>query len=68
MRPLTAWEPPLPILIPSTSWDAMPAIFDTTLSEMLVEPRSVWSGLPCRDLSSLMLLLSSRSSAILPGV
>ena len=43
--PLTAWEPPLPILMPSTSWEAMPAIFDTTLSEMLVEPRSVWSGL-----------------------
>jgi hypothetical protein len=45
--PLMAWEPPLPILIPSTSWDAIPAIFDTTLSEMLVEPRSVCSGLLC---------------------
>src|SRR5215211_8872377 len=54
--PLTAWEPPLPILMPSTSWDAMPAIFDTTLSEMLVAPRSVCSGL---ELSSLIFLLSS---------
>src|SRR3954451_15557523 len=60
--PLTAWEPPLPILMPSTSWEAMPAIFDTTLSEMLVEPRSVWSGL--WDLSSLMLLLSSPRSPL----
>jgi hypothetical protein len=41
MIPLTAWEPPLPILTPSTSCEAIPAIFDTTLSEMLVEPRSV---------------------------
>jgi hypothetical protein len=44
----------------------MPAIFDTTLSEMLVAPRSVWSGL--WELSSLMLLLSSTFSATLPGV
>src|SRR5918996_1146127 len=58
-RPLTAWEPPLPILTPSTSWEAIPAIFETTLSEMLVEPRSVCSGLPSLDLFSLMLLLSS---------
>src|SRR5215213_3084938 len=59
MMPLTAWEPPLPILTPSTSWEAIPAIFETTLSEMLVEPRSVCSGLPCLDLFSLMFLLSS---------
>src|SRR5215211_6780452 len=65
-RPLTAWEPPLPILMPSTSWEAIPAIFDTTLSEMLVEPRSVWSGL--WELSSLMLLLSSKFSITPPGV
>src|SRR5215216_808555 len=63
-RPLTAWEPPLPILMPSTSWDAIPAIFDTTLSEMLVEPRSVCSGLLCLDLCSLMLLLSSMCSVL----
>jgi hypothetical protein len=31
--------------MPSNSWAAIPAIFDTTLSEMLVLPRSVWSGL-----------------------
>src|SRR5919112_6901950 len=59
MMPLTACEPPLPILTPSTSWEAIPAIFETTLSEMLVEPRSVCSGLPCWDLFSLMFLLSS---------
>src|SRR5215208_8310075 len=58
-RPLTAWEPPLPILMPSTSWEAIPAIFETTLSEMLVEPRSVCSGLLCWDLFSLMFLLPS---------
>src|SRR5918999_1433339 len=52
-------EPPLSILMPSTSWEAIPAIFETTLSEMLVEPRSVCSGLLCLDLFSLMLLLSS---------
>src|SRR5215203_3696218 len=62
--PLTAWEPPLPILMPSTSWEAIPAIFDTTLSEMLVEPRSVCSGLLCWDLCSLMLLLSSMCSIL----
>jgi hypothetical protein len=44
----------------------MPAIFDTTLSEMLVEPRSVWSGL--WDFSSLILLLSSTFSVTPPGV
>jgi hypothetical protein len=43
--PPTACEVPLPILMPSTSWDAIPAIFETTLSEMLVLPRSVCSGL-----------------------
>src|SRR5215212_5969754 len=43
--PPTACEAPLPILLPSTSWDAIPATFDTTLSEMLVLPRSVCSGL-----------------------
>src|SRR5215203_5920578 len=43
--PPTAWEAPLPILMPSTSWAAIPATFDTTLSEMLVLPRSVCSGL-----------------------
>ena len=40
IMPLTAWEPPLPIRTPSTLWSD-PAIFDTTLSEMLVSPRSV---------------------------
>src|SRR5829696_6394975 len=53
-----------PILMPSTSWDAIPAIFDTTLSEMLVEPRSVCSGLLCLDLCSLMLLPSSMCSVL----
>src|SRR5919112_1997398 len=43
--PPTACEAPLPILMPSTSWAAIPATFDTTLSEMLVLPRSVCSGL-----------------------
>src|SRR3712207_9435957 len=43
--PPTACEAPLPILMPSTSWAAIPAILETTLSEMLVLPRSVWSGL-----------------------
>src|ERR687898_593981 len=62
--PPTACEAPLPILMPSTSWAAIPAIFDTTLSEMLVEPRSVCSGLLCWDLSSLMLLLSSMCSVL----
>src|SRR5215218_6532125 len=57
--PPTDCEALPPILMPSTSWEAIPAIFETTLSEMLVEPRSVCSGLPCLDLFSLMFLLSS---------
>src|SRR5918997_5929748 len=32
--------------MPSISPAAIPAILDTTLSEMVVVPRSVWSGLP----------------------
>src|ERR687897_78591 len=62
--PPTDCEALPPILMPSTSWDAIPAIFDTTLSEMLVEPRSVCSGLLCWDLPSLMLLLSSMCSVL----
>jgi hypothetical protein len=66
--PPTACVAPLPIRMPSTSWAAIPAILETTLSDMVVLPRSVWSGLPC----SLMLpLLSSVnrcvSSSIPPG-
>src|SRR5215211_3874429 len=62
--PPTDCEALPPILMPSTSWDAIPAILATTLSEMLVEPRSVCSGLLCWDLSSLMLLLSSMCSVL----
>src|SRR5829696_8781476 len=57
--PPIAWLLPPPIRTPSTSCAAMPAILETTLSSILVPPRSVWSGLSCCwVLCSLMLLCS----------
>jgi hypothetical protein len=47
--------------MPSTSWAAIPAILVTTLSEMLVLPRSVWSGLLLLLCSVMVPLLSSVS-------
>src|ERR671918_1573947 len=68
--PIACWVPP-PIRTPSTSCAAMPAILETTLSSILVPPRSVWSGLSCCwVLCSLILPCSPFSketcSALLP--
>src|SRR5215216_5567206 len=69
--PPIAWVVPPPIRTPSTSCAAMPEILETTLSSILVPPRSVWSGLPCCwVLCSLILPCSPFSketcSALLP--
>src|SRR3712207_6132775 len=58
--PPTACVAPPPIRMPSTSWAAIPATLETTLSEMLVLPRSVCSGLllPCSLMYPLLSLMS----------
>src|SRR5829696_3881098 len=46
-KPPTAAEVPPPICTFSTSWAATPAIWETTVSLIVVLPRSLWRGLCC---------------------
>src|SRR5918998_2446902 len=61
-KPPTAAVVPPPICTFSTSWAAMPAIWETTASLMVVVPRSLWRGFPppC-------LVLSLKVSPLLEG-
>src|SRR5215216_4996605 len=66
----TARAVPPPICIPSTSWAAMPAILETTLSLMIAPPRSLRRDEPLRPCglccSSWRALISSKLLLRLP--